>query len=93
MRQPDFIHQQIRKMLRRGIGSQRAQNHDPLVEKSTRQLLLEAQGLRGNPAKIIIQYVSSVQRTRITRLIIHQWGRTYHYSDRIRGTNLGREWT
>jgi hypothetical protein len=58
MRQPDFSHQHIRKMLRRGIGPQRVSNHDPLVEKSTRQLLLESQGLRGNPADTIIQYVS-----------------------------------
>lgn len=49
-------------MLRRGIGPQRVSSHDPVVEKSTRQLLLESQGLRGNPADTIIQYVSCIRR-------------------------------
>lgn len=57
IRQADSTHQLIRKMLRRGIGPQRVASHDPLVERTTNQLLVDLKGFHGNPKRLVFESV------------------------------------
>lgn len=56
-RAADSTHEQIRQMLRRGIGPQRVSSHDPLIERSTHELLLKLNGLMGDPSPSVIESV------------------------------------
>jgi hypothetical protein len=53
LRPADKTHQEMRKMLRRGIGSQRIGSHDDLFDECAKELMLHFQVTRGEPIPVI----------------------------------------
>lgn len=71
LRQPDKSHQEIRKMLRRGIGPGRIGSHDNLIEDCCKELVLNFGNLQGDPTPTVAKYVQNhISRLRfdITKL-------------------------
>lgn len=53
LRQADKNHQEMRKMLRRGIGPQRIGSHDELLEVCAKELILNFRIAKGDPIPLI----------------------------------------
>lgn len=53
MREPDKAHQEMKKMLRQGVGPQNVASHDVLVEDCTKVLMIQLRSLRGHPTPLV----------------------------------------
>lgn len=53
LRQADKIHQEVRKMFRKGIGPQRIGSHDEFLEDCTKDLMLSFAALQGDPIPLV----------------------------------------
>lgn len=59
LRQADKTHQEVRTMLRKGIGPQRIGSHDEFLEDCTKDLMLNLATLQGNPIPVVTRWVSN----------------------------------
>jgi hypothetical protein len=57
LRQPDKTHQDVRKMLNRGIGPQKLGSHHELFETCTKEFLLNLNTIQGDPVPSVTEYV------------------------------------
>jgi cytochrome P450 len=55
LREPDNVHQEIKKMLKKAVGPQRVGSHDPLLEDCTKELMLKFGSLQGDPIPLLVR--------------------------------------
>ncbi|PVF98200.1 cytochrome P450 [Serendipita vermifera] len=60
LRQPDKTHQEVRRMLNRGIGPQRIGSHNELFEDCVKELVLNLQTLRGDPTPLVTDMMARI---------------------------------
>lgn len=51
--EPGPSHSNQRRLLHQGVGPQRVGSHNHVIENTTAKLMLELQGLQGNPAALV----------------------------------------